>query len=629
MRKYPRLFAVALFLTTLLPRLAAGEVSLKAECRETLFVLVDRLLAQQINDQNDPNFGALCSEDCRYRHTRAGEAVYPFAVAYKHSGDEKYRVAAKNLANWLFKQQQPDGAWKETPEAWTGTTTDQLLMLSNAFPLLRKYLSSAETEAWLRSIRQAADYLAEVMRPEFASINYCATTTATLAITGSLLDEPRYTEKARQLAAEVIARFDEDGFLTGEGGRIRDVKYGVDLAYAIDMSLWGLALYARETGDSTVANTVRKSLKTHLYFVYPNGSIDGSWGIRSNKWTTYGSQTADGCQILFSLFAPEDGRYRTAALRNLRYLRGMVKDGWVGYGPDYWRLFDDPPSIYPTFARAKNLAMAVEMGEQQPGETPPLPTDETGWAKLFPTVDVVLARSENLMATISAYRYKDVKRREKSKYMHRPTGGSICNLWVKNHGFLQTSSQTIYHRWEPMHFPEASDIRCLTPRIEFEDAAGNYYTNLYEFDGRISLATDLPGAVAEISTAGELKDATQYSGGIAYRWTHRIFDDGIEKTVYLRYHGRKSVVRIVEPIVRQPGMTFEKRDERTVMIYGKNRVFRMELLDGAATVESGTDADNYWFPFPSIKCYPVVLRMEAPHGDFKQKLRYRLTIIDE
>jgi len=32
----------------------------------------------------------------------------------------------------------------------------------------------------------------------------------------------------------------EDGFICAEGDRVYDVKYGADVGYEIDMSLWGI-----------------------------------------------------------------------------------------------------------------------------------------------------------------------------------------------------------------------------------------------------------------------------------------------------------------------------------------------------------------------------------------------------
>ena len=601
--------------------------SLKQECLETLYILSNTLVDLQIKEKEDPNFGAIRCPCCDVLHTRASEAVYPFIIAYENSGDEKYLKAAINTGNWLIEQQQPGGEWLETPEDWTGTTADQLLMMALAFPIIDEHLSGTERDAWKVTILKAADYLVRVMSPDFASINYCPTTAAALAMTHEIIPDERYTQKAKNLARWVVAKMDEDGFITGEAARVYGVKYGVDLGYEMDMSLWGLALYANGLNDAFVDEHVRRSLRKNLYFVYPNGAVDGSWGTRSYKWTTYGSKTADGCQILFSLYTSEDARYRTAAMRNLNYLRGIIRDGMIGYGPHYWDLFDTPPCIYPTFVRAKNLAMAVEFGEQEAGEMPPLPTDLAGWAKHYPTVDVALARSFNFMATVSAYGYRDALNSGLGKYTHRPGGGSICNLWVRNHGFLQTSSQTKYVRGEPMHMPVIEDsIICLTPRIEFVNENG-YFTNLYECSGHLSVRQEGLSKVV-ISTSGELKDETYLQGGVAYVWRHIIHDDAIEKIVELRFHGRLPEVQIVEPIVERRGMRFERLDSGSVLIQGEERTFKFEIMEGEAMIELGKDESLNWYPFPSIKCYPIVLTVRAPEDPGKKTIRYRISIVD-
>ena len=300
------------------------------EVQKTLEILVHALQNNQIADLHNSDYGALQCGGCNVLHTRAAEAVYPFAVCYELSGDARFAKSAIDLGNWLIRQQQKDGSWKETPEEWTGTTTDQLLMSAGAYPILESRFSEKDKLHWQASIKGAANYLTEVMDHSFASINYCATTTASLLIADRIVQNEAYHQKAKILARQVIAMMNEEGFIEGEGGRVNGSKYGADIGYEIDMSLWGLTLYARISGDTLVENRVRKSLVNHLYFVYPNGSIDGSWGIRSNKWTTYGSMTADGCQILFGLFATEDPRYGTAALKNLYYLRKMMKDGIIG-----------------------------------------------------------------------------------------------------------------------------------------------------------------------------------------------------------------------------------------------------------------------------------------------------------
>lgn len=602
---------------------SSGSVSLKDECLRTMLALTDTLLQYQISSNMDINQGAIKCPSCKVLHTRAAEAVYPFAVAYQQSRDAKYFDAARRLGNWLIRQQLPDGAWKETPEEWTGTTTDQLLMMVLAFQKLQQELSKDEAIAWVRSMKQAADYLTRMMDPGFASINYCATTAATLSVMNRHFPDQAYIAKARLLARQVLSKMDEDGFIQAEGERVYSAKYGSDIGYEIDMSLWGLELYARETGDAAVHQAIAASLENHLFFVYPNGAIDGSWGIRSNKWATYGSATADGCQILFSLFAGEDARYRTAAKRNLDYLRTMIQGGMIGYGPHYFSIFSQPPCIYPTFVRSKNLALASQLGEQEPGSLPPIPTDKVGWARLFTAVDVALVRTGEIMATISGYGYKDLQKTYKSKYMHRPTGGAISCLWVKDHGFLQISSQTEYNRWEPMHFPEVENVACLTPRIEFRDPDG-YFTNLYEYDAHLRLIEGSSGF--RVSASGELNDKKLLPGGVAYTLDHDFSDRELRKTVSLRYHGKKPVIDIIEPIVWMEGMKLVRLDDRRVRIKGPGREFLFELTKGRAGLEVGSPGELIFNVFPSIKCLPLRLHLPAPETETRGSVVYRIAV---
>ena len=602
------------------------EISLKEESLETLSIFANALIKLQINDATDENFGALKCHHCNVLHTRAGEALYPFTVCYKLTGNKRYLSSAISLGNWLIKQQLKEGEWKETPEDWTGTTTDQLLMLAAAYPILERHLKQQEQKSWKKSIKRAADYLTRVMSPDFASINYCATTTSSLVFANMITPDNKYLRKAKILAYEVISRMDHDGFICAEGGRINGLKYGADVGYEIDMSLWGLALYAKFSGDEHINQIVKISLLNHLNFVYPNGSIDGSWGIRSNKWTVYGSATADGCQILFSLFCNDDARYRTAAYKNLMFLRKMHKDGIIGYGPHYFELFESPPCIYPTFVRSKNLAMTIELGDQGRGEIPPLPTDTPGWVREYKTVNVAQIRSEKIMATVTGYRYKDIRGRENSKYMHRPSGGTMSNLWIKDFGVFQTASQTEYKRWEPMHFPEANGILPLTSRIEFQNEDG-YFTNLYEFDGYFTVESN-QSSVAKISTLGYLKNRRQIPGGVAYRWTHEVFDDKIKRTVEIRYHGKYPHISIVEPLVQHAGVTINQINEKQVEI-GKDEIkILLTVLEGDAKIELGTDKDRYWSPYPAFKCYPVNIIAEPDQVLSRKKIVYEISILN-
>lgn len=601
-----------------------GElISLKEECKINLFTLTDLLITIQDTNEKSIKYGALYCSACQDYHTRASEAVLPFAVAYKESGKKRYLKASISTGDWLIEQQQKDGSWFETPSTWTGTTTDQLLMMASAYPILKTELSQVQKQNWKKSIKNASDWLVKNMNHEFASINYCATTTASLMAAFQIVPDSAYIKKADELAMLCAAKFDEDYFFTGEGNRIRGTKYGVDLGYSMDMSLWGLGLYAKLRGNQIIDDMVKESLKRYVYFIYPDGSTDGSWGVRASKWTTWGSVTADGCQILFSLYSSENPKYRKAAIENLKYLMSVRdKNGFIAYGPHYTRIYDSPPCNYPTFCRAKNLALAIIYGDQKTGDVKNIPTQKIGWLKYFKTMDLALVRTEKFMTTITGYRYKDIRRGADFKYMHRPTGGSITNLWVQDYGYLQASSQTEYHQWE-MHYPEAENSVSITPRIEFEDENA-LYTNLYEYDSRME-AEQLDGFY-RVTAIGELKDRNRWEGGVAYTLIHKIADDYIEKKVRLRFHGQKPLIKIIEPIIKNEDANIRNLSEKCVQILSGKKEFIFEILENGFEIEVGTNYENYVQPFPSLIGYPIIINVEPDENSFIKEVSYRITV---
>lgn len=618
------LWAVAVFVLVHFNSMAQS-LELRKEYATTLIKLADVLLAHQIQNKKDKDFGAIKCDYDGVLHTRASESVYPFAIAYQVSGNRKYLHAAIYTGNWLIKQQEHNGSWKETPEEWTGTTTDQALMMMMAYEVLSSELSPVEQPNWRLAIQKGVDYLHQMMNPEFASINYVATTCATLAKAGLLFKNDTYLKRATTLAHRSISKMDEDGFLNGEGGRTYANKLGADLGYSMEMSLWGLGVYAKLTEDTMVNNYVKSALKNHLYFVYPDGSLDNSWGIRSNKWTTYGGATSDGCQVLFSLYADEDPRYGTASFKNLEYLRkNILPSGLIGYGPQHRELMG-APCIYPTFTKAKNLAMAYALETKRSRVVAKLPTEEIGWIKHFKTMDVTLLRTANFMATVTAYGYKDYKAGSKSKYMYRPAGGAISNLWVKDHGYLTASSVTVYSRPEPMSFPEAPGVKSLTPRIEFKDSLG-YFTNLYEFDAKMDYKSIAPRAF-EVHVSGELKDQNWLAAGVGYQMKYLFTDSTLTKSVTLVYHDLNPVVKIIEPIINYKGTVFTQVNANTVIIDSGHKQFKFEVCAGQVKLRLGQDQEHYWAPYPALRAMPIELEVSPVPGTFLQTISYKISIL--
>lgn len=590
-----------------------GE-SYQQEALQLLGRLDSAVLTLVNTDKSSTDCGGVYCDACQLYHTRAAEAMYPFALYYKLTGRKEYLNAAISMGNWLIRQQNADGSWFETPETWTGTTTDQALMMALAYPVLNRRLSKINARSWLKSIERAADYLALHMSPGFASINYCATTTATLMCVNKLIPKRRYVEKADSLASYIVTRMDADGFISGEGGRSNGVKYGVDLGYDFEMSLWGLAVYAAVSDNRQVGDAVFKSLQNHLSFVYPDGSLDNSWGIRSNKWTCYGGATSDGVVVPLALYANRDGRFLEAALRNLRYIDSCSENGIVGFGPQYFSIFSQPPCVYPTFAKAKAIAMSLAWLPDSVPPPAPLPLDADSLI-FHPTLNVATVRKADWCATMSCYPYKDPKGSQ-SKYMHRPNGGSISYLWLKGYGILQASSQSVYRRWEPMSFPVIGETLPLTSRIEFTDNRG-WFTNLYEFDA--VMAAERGKAASKVSASGELKDCDGNCGGVYYLLSHEFLDSKLVKSFRLSCHDYGGKLRIVEPIVLPGDSKLMIVDAHKARVDGNGRIIEIKLLSDSLTLKLA-DASKYYSVFPSLKAVPLVVEADASSNrlvDFK------------
>lgn len=602
-----------------------AEIDLKKEYSTTLLGLMDALQRRQITDKHNAEYGAIACAHCSILHTRAAESVYPFVVAYRISGEKRFLEASIAAGNWLIKKQEANGSWKETPEEWTGTTTDQLLMLLEAWPLISKHLSADEQAQWKKSMIGAADYLTSVMSHEFASINYCATTTASLARANSLFPDARYVNKARQLAHMIASKMNADGFIDGEGGPENGTKRGSDLGYEMEMSLWGMAYYARLAKDAFVDSLVRRSVKNHLSFILPDGVMDDSWGSRSNKWTTFGSATSDGVQVLFALLAGDDPRYAAAGYANLLNIRSNSTGGLIGYGPHHSRVMTTPPCIYTTFAKAKNLAMAYSLEQSGMRKLAVLPSEEQPWLKVLPVMNVAQVRTKTFLSTVTAYNYKDGEKRDKSKYMHRPSGGALSLVWAEDFGLLQAASQTKYIRGEPMHFPEVDSVACLTPRIEYANKRG-YFTNLYEFDAQLQTREPAPGNYS-VSTRGELRDKRMLAGGIGYAMDYLFTDSSYTKSVTLVFHDDRDSVSMIEPFVQHEGMAMNRVDAATIDIVYPHAAFRFAVTEGDARLTSGEGERYYWSPYPAVKAYPIIVRVAPPANGFLRKIAYSVTRI--
>jgi hypothetical protein len=591
------------------------EAPTQATYLKALYGLVDLLLTTQITDKSDANYGALVSPstnpDNHAMHSRAAEAVYPLAVAYKHSKDEKYAKAALPLGDWLISLQTQAGSWIEewpSTSGWDGTSADQLISLSNAYVILKDHLTPQEDAAWVGSISRCADWI-EANFPK-GNINYVPTGAVALLSASRAIASPKpsWLTKAASLMQQTTDAINEESLLTGEG-------MGVDLGYNIAQSIGFIAMYGRMLPSPAHIESAAALLKAHEYFMYPNGAIDNSWGTRSFKWDLEsGTKTAPGVFFSFALLADKDPAFQRGAQLALSYLHqhGQDDKGWLVYGPHAFRhATSNPPDNYSTFARAQSIATAVEFAPEA-ASVGMLPADQKNWLKQFASVKTGIFRTDKLMGTITSYGAIGSYPRES---MAR--GGSISALWFEGYGstgFLQVSSPTVYARTEALHMPIESTLLPLTPRIE--SATGTYYASVLDDKATITMSQDAAGVHA--TTGGALKSVAGASSGTTYTWTYEFAADSFTKEVKVSSGAN---LRIVEPFVDDTGNQYKLDGADTFTITtASGSVYQLKVTasSGAYTLSTGTDRAKYWAPFPGIDCYPLIITPSSG-GNFSIK----------
>ncbi|MBN2486655.1 MAG: hypothetical protein JXB34_11840 [Bacteroidales bacterium] len=583
----------------------------------TLFLLCDALVSTQITNPADSNYGALvCLSENPEKHplhSRAAEAVYPLSVAYKLTDNEKYLNAAILLGNWLVKIQVIEGAktggWSENwpdPEkiGWFGTTADQLISLAGAYLIINERLLPMERERWCQSIEMAAGYV--MGNFPIVNVNYNPTGAVALVLASKVL--PGKSTKWLNFAdtllyKHTLSKIDSCYFLVGEGN-------GIDVGYNLAQSIGFIAMYGILTNNSEVIGEAEKLLKSHIAFVYPNGSVDNSWGTRSFKWNyESGTKTAPGVFFSFDLLADRDSTFAVAGNKCLEFLNtNCIVDGWVSYGPHaYKHQSCAPPCNYSTFARAQSIAMAIEYGKEPVGASP-FPAQKKNWHIFYPHLNVAVVRTGSIMATVSAYGEISRYRREGVS-----RGGSITNLWYEGfgkNGSLQTSSVSVYRRIEAMHMPVEDSLLPLTPRIGFYSGSV-YYSNIYEESAQMSV-TDTAASVV-VSTRGVLKDIDGSASGVNYCVTNIFSDSHIIKE-YTVYNSKKDLT-IVEPVVFEPGTEFSMPNDSTVYIKppGAAGIWMLQIwaADVPFKVICGYNVKKYWCPFPGVEAFPIEVTFSA------------------
>jgi hypothetical protein len=384
-----------------------------------------------------------------------------------------------------------------------------------------------------------------------------------------------------------------------------------------------------------------RSLRAHLAFFYPDGSIDNSWGTRSYKWILAGSQTAHGCQLGLELLGHHDRAFRTASATNLAYLRSITRDGLVGYGPASWWDSAFVPCLYPTFARATALAMALHGATEDDQALVTGSAVDKCTAHHYRSVNVCVVRTPGLKATVTGHKPNFVRfnrfmagmsgmrkalervrpRRFSPVLIQVPAGGCISYLWDRDFGAVQVGTQPDYWPVEPMHMPEAQGLETLTPHVRLRQG-DSVFSNLYEDSVSIELLPD--GDDWQVVCRGRLKNRNRQACGVSYRLDYRFADRSVHKAVTLHGVAAAAQVEVVEPIVRPCSLRVRTEAKRIVLSHARGSCALRVLSDNVQLLH-GQEAERYRSPLPALAAYPIHL-MAAAQAGAPLSITYQLTM---
>lgn len=518
----------------------------------------DGLISVQYTGEDKAFRGGFWCRACKMIHGRSPDAVYPFAIMYKKTGQRKYLDAAMMAFEYGETMLCSDGSlYNDSQANWRYTTVFQAISVFETLHSIGNLLSKVEKERMLERAKGMAEWLYcnldETSRP---NINYCATNSLALQYAGMFFNEEKYLRQAKHLAQYAYRHFTENGLFYGESKNhdaYSPLKCrSVDIGYDLEESIPALVKYARLAKDEEALSDLAEKLLQMTDFILPDGGLDNSFGCRNNKWTYWGSRTSDGCSPAYLILADRNPIFAEVAYRNTELLAKCSKNGFLYGGPHYER-HGEYPCVHHTFEHANALAFVIEEIEEKYLTPAPcaLPV-EKDWFKFYPEINTYKFARGNYNATITGYDFD-------LPFSGHASGGTLTMLYGKNVGPMIAGSVTDYVLVEPTNMQQVLDVkkhRSLVPRLikaENENYSSSNYTHMRMWD---KVEQDAVEVFVKTGLSTKEDCCLDYSIDIQYR----LNEDGLSMSV-LNAKGTKFLLPLIAGKVEVQKGTVEKEDE--------------------------------------------------------------------
>jgi len=586
-----------------------------------MFDLLQELVKGLLAHQHDPISGipngALFCQYHNHHHTRGGEASFPIVFLAKEQKDDALLQKGLELADWLVSRQNPNGSWDETPDTWQGTTVFQLIALAAIMDIGCFLIDTERKNYYGKAVRKAADWVYENIRFRKVTTNYVATGAAGLALANKIYPQKKWKRKSRKLAQMAASSINKEGLVKGEGIGRRILKKiyirpsGIDIGYGLEMTLAALALYTVITRDRDMAKLVHFAIRSHLYFIYPDGSLDNSLGSRGYKWTVYGSKTAHGSQMALAFAAPDNPEILLALRSTTESLKNHIKNGLLGDGPAK-DIQPETQCLYPTIMRASNLAFALCYFSKPKSVQIDIPDEKPVWIKKWSSLNSVVLCRHPWKATISGYsNFTRFNTETELKNYYVPGGGSITYLFNHHWGVIQAASQLEYQQIERLHVPMPnSEIQSMTPRIVIR-GPNRKATSAHARKTKILFSQANERIIIEVSGhffyINEIKRSSKSYFKIKYLFTAK----KLTKQFYVKLERDYHSLEIIEPIVVNSATEIKVTDTGALLSQNSKQLFiSTESISGYWSFPS--QEERITCPLPALKGLSICCTWKRP-----------------